>query len=205
MTTETVLTLLVAVFSLVVAIASVIATYKAPLHALRVQRELDEKKERNGRKLSIYKTLMANRVTRLNPNFVQALNSIDMEFNAASESEQAIRDAWKELNNHYAEWGAKSEQQRKEDDKADIEKATNLLTELLLMMGKSLGYPFDRVAIKKGFYYPEGLVNIEMEQHALRGAVLNLLSGKGAKLPVAVFEQRFQEIAVEPLRGDGKN
>ena len=47
-------------------------------------------------------------------------------------------------------------------------------------------------------------MNIEQEQHALRGAVLNLLSGKGVKLPVAVFEQKFGQIAVEPLRENGR-
>lgn len=105
---------------------------------------------------------------------------------------------------HYAEWGAKSEQQRKISDDADLDKSNTLLTELLLKMGKSLNYSFDRVVIKKGFYYPEGLVNIEKEQHALRGTVLNLLSGKGAKLPVAVFEQKFGAISVEPLTEDKK-
>lgn len=176
---------------------------KAPLHALKVQRQLDEEREHDGRKLWIYKTLMSNRATRIKPDFVQALNMIDIEFNKPDE--KPIRDAWKELNDHYQVWGAKTPEQKKKDEDADIERSTTLLTELLLTMGSSLGYPFDRVVIRKGFYYPEGLVNIEQEQHALRGAVLNLLSGKGAKLPVAVFEQKFGKLAVDPLRDERKN
>lgn len=136
-----------------------------------------------------------------NPNFVQALNSIDMEF--TDEAEKPVRDAWKELLDHYTEWGAKPENRRPEDVESDIKRSTELLAELLVKMGTSLGYPFDRVAVKKGFYYPEGLSSMEQEQHAIRRAVLNLLSGKGAKLPVAVFEQKFQELAVQPLRRDG--
>jgi hypothetical protein len=191
------------ILPLVVAALSVIATCLAPVIALRIQRKLDEEKEKSGRKLWIYKTLMANRATRLNPTYVQALNMIEIEFADASEKE--IRDAWKELLDHYNEWGGKSEEKRKNENKADIERANTLLTELLVTMGKGLGYPFDRVSVKKGFYYPEGLVNIEQEQQALRGAVLNLLSGRGAKLPVAVFEQKFGTIAVQPFKENTEN
>jgi hypothetical protein len=202
MSLETTLSLIAAGISIVVAVSSVWATYRAPVHALRIQRMLDEAKERSGRKLWIYKTLMSNRATRLKLEFVQALNLIDIEF--LEPGEKGVRDAWKELNDHYTDWGAKTEERKKAESKADIERANVLLNELLLTMVQSLGYPFDRVAIKKGFYYPEGLMNIEQEQHALRGAVLNLLSGKGVKLPVAVFEQKFGQIAVEPLRENGR-
>jgi len=42
-----------------------------------------------------------------------------------------------------------------------------LLAELLVKMGSVLGYQFDKVYVKKGVYYPEGLGDIEREQHAL--------------------------------------
>lgn len=199
MTTQAyaVLSLVVACLSVVVAIAAVIATFKAPVIALHLQKKQDEDKERTNRKMWIYRTLMANRATRINPNFVQALNSIDMEFTA--EDEKEVRDAWRELLDHYNDWAKMG------DEVANVRKATDLLSELLVKMGNSLGYKFARLDVKKAFYYPEGLSTVEQEQHALRRAALNLLSGQGAKLPVAIFEQKFQEIAVEPLRGDGKN
>jgi hypothetical protein len=197
------LTLIVAGLSLVIAGVAVWATYKAPVHALDVQTKLDEAKERGARKLGIFKTLMANRATRLNPNFVQALNMIDMEF--TQDSDKDVRDAWKELLDHYSDWGAKPQDKRKTDDDADIKKSTELLAELLARMSKAVGYSFDKVTIKKGIYYPEGLSNVEQEQHAVRRAMLNLLSGQGAKLPVAVFEQKFKEIAVQPVRNNDKS
>jgi hypothetical protein len=168
----------------------------APIIALKVQRKADEEREAKIRKMWVFKTIMSNRATRWNPTCVQALNMIDIEFNR--KSEKAVCDAWKELLDHYNDWGKKTQQQRQLDDQRDIEKANDLLADLLVPMGKSLGYEFDRVYIKKAFYYPEGLVNIEQEQHALRRAVLNLLSGQGAKLPVAVFAQDFQPLALEP-------
>jgi hypothetical protein len=169
------------------------AIFYAPIVALRVQREADEDKEKRGRRLWIFKTLMGNRATRLNTNFVQALNMIDIEFTDAKE--KSIRDSWKELLDHYTAWGAKKGAQRKVDEKADIERSDDLLAEMLVKMGNHLNYEFDKVYIKRGFYYPEGLGNIEAEQHALRRSVLSLLSGTGLKLPVAIFTQDFQPLS----------
>ena len=135
---------------------------------------------------------MSNRATRLNANFVQALNMIEIEF--SHPSEKGIRHAWKELLDHYTAWGAKTEAQRKADERADVDRSNELLAAMLETMGRSLGYDFDKVYIKKGFYYPEGLGNIEAEQHALRRRLLALLSGSGAKLPVAVFSQDFKPL-----------
>jgi hypothetical protein len=114
MSLETTLSLIAAGISIVVAVSSVWATYRAPVHALRIQRMLDEAKERSGRKLWIYKTLMSNRATRLKLEFVQALNLIDIEF--LEPGEKGVRDAWKELNDHYTDWGAKTEERKKADE-----------------------------------------------------------------------------------------
>src|ERR1035441_1423778 len=176
-------------------IATILAIVLGPILALRIQRKLDEEREVSGRKLGIFRILMSFRATRLAPTFVQALNLIDMEF--ADASEKPVRDAWKELQDHYSDWGRKTPEQRKSDDKKDVERAEELLTELLMKMGETLGYNFDRVYVKKGVYYPEGLGDIEQEQHALRKRLLSLLAGT-SKLPVAVFEERFPPMTVLP-------
>jgi hypothetical protein len=188
--------ILVGIATVVVYTITVIAIFRGPIIALRVQRKQDDEREAKIRKMWIFKTIMSNRATRWNPTCVQALNMIDIEFN--HKSEKAVCDAWKELLDHYNDWGNKTPEQRKIDDKRDLEKANDLLANLLVPMGKSLGYEFDRVYIKKAFYYPEGLNIMEQEQHMLRKSLLNLLSGQGAKLPVAVFTQDFQPITVEP-------
>jgi hypothetical protein len=183
----------IGIATVVVAVMTIVAIIYAPIIALKVQRRGDEAREQKGRKLWIFKTLMGYRATRLNANYVQALNMIDIEF--TDKSEKDIRDVWKELLDHYTVWGAKSEIQRKVDEKADLEKSNDLLAEMLVKMGKGLGYQFDKVYIKKGFYYPEGLGNIEQEQHSLRRLLLALLSGNGMKLPVALFTQDFQPLS----------
>jgi len=188
--------IVIGIATVIVLSITIFAIYYGPISALKIQRKLDEEREAKNRKLWIFKTLMSNRATRWNPACVQALNMIDIEF--TDQSEKAVRDAWKELLDHYNDWGKKMPEQRKADDKYDSEKAGDLLTDLLVTMGKGLGYEFDRVYVKKAWYYPEGLGNIEQEQHMLRKVLLNLFSGQGAKLPVAVFTQDFQPLTLEP-------
>jgi hypothetical protein len=49
--------------------------------------------------------------------------------------------------------------------------------------------------VKKGAYYPEGLGDIEQEQHALRKGLLRVLAGD-ASIPVAVFQQEFAPLTL---------
>jgi uncharacterized protein DUF6680 len=167
---------------IIIAVATVIAIVAGPVLALEMQRRLDKGREERNRKLTIFKTLMAYRATSLAPQFVQSLNLIDVEFNAAAE--KPVRDAWKVLLDHFVELGK---------DANLLAKTPDLTADLLEKMGKCLGYDFDPVYIKKGAYYPQGLGNVEQEQHALRREFLELLRGK-RKLPIAVFEDRFPDL-----------
>ncbi|HKW16599.1 MAG TPA: DUF6680 family protein [Terriglobales bacterium] len=175
--------------AVVLGVITIAAIIVGPIAALWVQRKLDEGRDTRKRKLWIFKTLMSNRATRLSPQYVQALNLIDVEFTAANPKEKGVRDAWKELNDLYSNY--------KETPNA-ADKATELNAVLLAAMGKSLGYDFDKVYLKKGAYYPEFLGNIEFEQHALRRALLELLGGK-RRIPVGVFEEKFAPIRVPKI------
>jgi hypothetical protein len=178
-----------------VGIATIIAVLVGPILALLIQRLLDRLREARKKKIDIFKTLMMYRGTRLSPAFVQALNLIDLEF--TKKSEKAVRDAWKESQDFYSEWGRKSPAEKESQAAQLNSRAVELLAELLVKMGASLGYPLDRVYIKKGWYYPEGLTNIELEQHALRQGLLKVLNGQSV-LPVAVFEKKFPPLTIEP-------
>jgi len=178
-----------------IAIATIAAIVLGPVLALQIQRKLDEGREVRTRKLGLFRTLMSLRATFLAPAFVQALNLIDIEFTDASE--KPVRDAWKELQDHYSDWGRKTAEQGKSDESKDVERAGELRAELLVKMGTTLGYNFDKVYVKKGIYYPRGLGDMEEELHALRKRLLSLLAGT-SKLPVAVFEEKFPPMTVLP-------
>jgi len=168
---------------------TILAIIVGPIAALWVQRKLDEGRDERNRKMWVFKTLMSNRAVRTSPAYVQALNLIDVEFTANSDKEKAVRDAWKELMDLYKDFNVTP-------NAAD--KSTELNAVLLAAMGKALGYSFDKVYLKKGAYYPEFLGNVELEQHALRRALLDLFAGK-RRIPVGVFEEKFPEIKVPKI------
>jgi Family of unknown function (DUF6680) len=178
------------IVGLILSAVTIFAIYYGPISALKVQRKLDEEREARTRKLYIFKTLMSYRATRMSPLYVQALNLIDVEFTENNEEERAVRNTWKELVDLYSNF--KTTQNA-------VEKADDLNAALLAAMGKSLGYDFDTVHLKKGAYYPEYLGNVELEQHSLRRMVLELLDGGGKrKLPIAMFEQKFPDLIDQP-------
>lgn len=185
-------TIWLGIAGLLLSAVTIAAIYYGPISALKIQRRLDEEREARNRKLYIFKTMMSNRATRMSPHYVQALNMIDIEFTASNDQEKAVREAWKELLDLYVNFKATPNATEKADD---------LNAALLAAIGRSLGYDFDKVYLKRGAYYPEFLGNVELEQHSLRRQVLELLDGTGKrKLPVAVFGQEFPDI--KPPHGE---
>lgn len=161
------------------------AVILGPILAVQVQKLIEHWKEKRGRKVRIFKTLMATRATFLSPQHIEALNMIDLEFY----KNMKIREAWKlyldQLNEPQPEpsnpnfevllstWGDKSN-----------EYFMNLLHE----MAKSLGYNFDKVQLKKGAYYPRGHVDLESQQKYIRTSIIDLFLGRKT-LPITIQSQ----------------
>ena len=151
-------------------ILMVLATALSPLIAVQVTRHLDEKNEKRGRKLQIFKTLMATRAYSLAPAHVEALNRIDLEFSSKQKLEKAVLDVWQQYLDHL---GNKATQ-----PDAWAEKRLDLLIELLFVMGQALSYDFNRTQIKNGTYAPIGHGRIEEEQEKVRRYAIELMEGK---------------------------
>ncbi|NDV14207.1 hypothetical protein GZH52_15665 [Crenobacter sp. HX-7-9] len=143
----------------------------SPLIAVQVTRYLDDRNEVQGRKLQVFKTLMATRAYTLAPAHVEALNRIDLEFSSKIPTEKAVLDVWQQYLDHLGNpqqldaptWG---------------NKRIDLLVDLLHAMGKSLGYDFNKTQIKNGTYSPVAHGQIESEQGRMRQMTLELLEGK---------------------------
>jgi len=163
---------------------TIAAILLSPVIALELEKLLEEYRGTRNRKLQIFKTLMTYRAMPLAPNFVQALNLIDVEFTADNQSEKEVRVAWKILFDHYLNYSASPNPE---------EKAATLRASLLLAMGRSVGYDFDEVYLKNGAYLPVLHGNVEQELHSIRREFLEVLEGK-RKLPVAIFEQTFPDL-----------
>src|SRR5262245_52923764 len=93
------ITLGVSIATVIMSGLTIWAILRGYIKALEVQRKLDEEREAKDRKLWVFKTLMSYRATGLAPQFVQALNIIELEFDKPEEKH--ITDTWKELLDHF--------------------------------------------------------------------------------------------------------
>jgi len=161
---------------------SIVAIVTGPVAALLIGKFLEERRAKRDRKIQVFHALMANRASRLSAPWVQSLNAIETEFYGNTK----VIEAWRVIVDHL--YSAEA------NDSAQVdrwnEKLGDLVNELLFEMGKSLGYHFDKVTLKRNAYYPRGWGEIELEQHAIRKKFLEVLDGK-RRLPVATFEDAF--------------
>ncbi len=109
----------------------------------------------------------------MNPAHVEALNSIEIEFYAKDGPDKKVLDAWR----LYASHLNAGRRQPVPDGNRWLDTKQQLLTELLHEMALALGYDISKATIKDDTYYPQGYVDVEQEQHALRKAALEVFSG----------------------------
>ena len=76
----------------------IVAVLLAPLVAVQVQKILERYREDRARKLNVFKTLMATRAATISAQHVQALNTIDLEFQG--KKYKAVTDSWKTYLDH---------------------------------------------------------------------------------------------------------
>lgn len=177
----------------------VAAVILGPLLAIQAEKFLHRRRQHRDRKLEVFRTLMATRGSTLSPAHVEALNRIDIEFY----DEKTITDTWKTYLDHLND--------RSLPPEAWAAKLPDHLTDLLFVMGRSLGYNFDKVHIKRATYYPQGYGDIEQDQLAIRKGVLAVLKGERAlpmeitSLPVSkqeAYEQaRVRELIIRAYEG----
>ena len=163
----------------------ILATALSPVIAVQVTRFLDDRNEERGRKLRIFKTLMATRAYNISPAHVEALNSIDLEFSVKKTLEKSVLDVWQQYLDHLGNL-------QMEPGAWNIRRV-DLLVELLYAMGKCVGYDFNKTQIKNGTYSPTAHGRIEDEQSHIRSMTIELLEGKRV-LPMHVTNL--------PLRND---
>lgn len=176
-------------------ILMIIAVLMAPIVAVQIQKTLEVFREVRGRRLRVFKTLMATRAASVSPEHVQALNMIDLEFH--EKQFKAVTTAWKTYLDHLSSFP--------KDDLAQQPhwgiRRVDLLTALLKEMGGSLGYEFDEVHVKKGIYAPDAHFRIDDENTLIRSGLVKLLYGESAlkmdvkSLPVS-DEDRDASIAL---------
>lgn len=150
---------------------TIFAALLSPLIAIQVSDWLKSRQERRARKLQIFRTLMSTRATTLAPSHVEALNSIDMEFDPSIAKEKRVIEAWKLYHSHLGDASYNAQHWPL--------KRFELLVDMLYEMSLCMGYRFDKTHIKHASYHPKGYGEVEEEQHQLRKAILAAFNGSG--------------------------
>jgi len=170
--------------SLTLAIATVLATLFSPIIAIRVQKYLEKKSEKQTIKVKIFSQLMATRAisSRLLPEHIQALNMIDLAFygdikrgkNHRSDTEKKVIIAWKEYFSHLCSIFPKTEP----GAEFWYQKSNQLFLDLLYEMATDVGYEFDKVYLENAIYSPIAHGDINMDYLKIRKGLASLLSGE---------------------------
>jgi hypothetical protein len=147
---------------------------------VQAQKAIEDLRQRNDRKMTVFAQLMATRAARVSPEHVRALNMVDIVFYGRlifgrryrSKKEQAVLDAWKEYLDHL---------NTRADDKTLplwTARGDELFTNLLFLISQDVGFTFDRVQLKKGAYSPVAHGDLEMESTLLRRGAIRVLAGE---------------------------
>ena|SRR5215469_870885 len=150
---------------------TIAAIILGPIFAVVTQLWWQHYKQQRDQKLWVFSTLMGLRGVMLNPDFVKALNFIDVVFYENGR----IRAKWKALNSYFNSDAYKPEN----FTPMTHEKARDLLAELLAEIGADLGYKFDYTHIKDNSYYPRFFGVADEEAAKLRQHLIAALEGKG--------------------------
>lgn len=179
-------TIIVGIIAAFIGLLTIIAMFRAPIVALRVQKEIEDYKEQKRRKFEIFKTLLATRADTTSLEHVQALNMIDIEYY----EEKNISQLWNIYRDHlnsYPQNQDKNAQERWEEKRVDY------LTDLLHGMSLFFEYDLDKVILKKGAYSPMAHGILSIEQSLIRKGVVELLSGQ-KPMKIQLVENQVEKL-----------
>lgn len=155
---------------------SVAAILFSPVVALGLGMVVQRWQAKRDRRQALFTVLMTSRATRLDLEHVRALNEIDLAFDGKSSKHKEVREARREYLSLLT-----SEDQ---GHPAAQERSLTRLVDLLIKMGRVLGYNFDSAYIKEGAYYPTGLGEAWNDNLMIRRGMAKIMRGE-ASFPIA--------------------
>lgn len=146
------------------------ATLLGPILAVQAQRLVDTWRERQQRRQTIFRVLMATRAASLSAQHVEALNAIPIEFYGRKRSYAEVVNAWRSYLDHLSNGSPENWGQRRQD----------LFIELLWKLAVALGYEFSKVQLQREVYSPVAHGQIETEQEIIRKGLTAIFKGEAA-------------------------
>lgn len=153
-------------------IAIIFATLIGPVLAVQAQKWVEHRRERNNRRLAIFRTLMATRLASLSNAHVEALNAIPIEFYGAPKAFKDVVEAWKAHLDHL--------NREQTDISSWGQKRYELFIDLLWRLNLALGYSFTKLELQREVYAPRGHAVIEQEQEVIRRGFFKIFNGEAA-------------------------
>lgn len=150
-------------------IATIAAIIYGPIKAVKITREMDDKKAKETRRVDIFRNLMRTRQIQLDSEHVYALNLVEIEFYGEDKIVGAYRSYINHLNTPLPPVDA---QDKFFEDRRD------LFIDLLYIIGKTVGYEFDRRDLGKFGYVPVGWGNEADRQRYLQHLLIEVLENK---------------------------
>jgi len=176
---------------------TIVALLLGPVLAILVAQWLDRARLQHNRKMDVFRTLMRTRRTPITAEHVGALNLIEIEF----AGQETVLAAWKALLTHFATLhnrcssetpgpGATPEEQAARNNAFSsrlADERAKLLAKLLHAIAQHLKFRSEQLEIFEGGYTPQGWIDVDMEQQAIRRMFVELYMGKRA-MPIAVVD-----------------
>jgi hypothetical protein len=163
---------------------NLLAIILGPILAIQVSQIIEHYKQKRERQLYIFKVLMSTRATPLDVRHVEALNMIDVEFDGKNKKSQDVLSAWKDYLDHL--------NSRETSGEVWSSKKQDLFVELLYTMALYLNYNFEKSAIRKTSYFPEGLGQVQEIQRTILECFGEILNGKKG-FPVTIFPEADED------------
>lgn len=156
-------------------LAILVATFLGPIAAVIVTRFVDGRRDKDQRRMWVFRALMANRASVMNPDRIAALNVLQIEFS----KDHKVLVAWSNYMKNLALTPREEDQQRVFRDRE------HLFTTLLHEIAKVLRIKIEQLEIMQGGYYPVGATIIEEQQAAVRQLFADIAMGKRV-LPIVL-------------------
>lgn len=153
----------------------ILATLFSPLIAVQVQKWIERATATRSAKLQVFYDLMATRATRVAPKHVEALNKIDLEFTPNTRKDREVVNRWRIYADHL---NTNLDKSTEAQITAWNVQADDLFADLLEALAAALGYPFDRVQLKRGIYYPKAHGDAEMRRLIFERAMFRVMTGE---------------------------
>jgi len=172
---------------------TIMAIIAGPILAVQAQKFVELNREKRARKVTLFRELMATRGTRLSPRHVEALNIIQLEYAPNDKRQKRVYEAWRTYFDALATPPPDPKSPQSYYDKRD-----GFLVDLLYEMGNYLGYDFDRVAIMRNSYTPQGHGDAEQEFNIIRKGLAKIFTTESSGVPVRHVDDKFK---APPLLG----